>query len=99
MRPLIALITLMLACFYSADVQATTYYTYINGGSSGFWADATTWTTDPSGISLVGSAVPANGDQVIILNGYTVIMNANVSSTGLVITIQNGGALDLRNHT
>lgn len=78
---------------------ATTYYTYTNGGSNGLWAAAGTWTTDPSGVSLVGSAVPGNGDVVYILNGYTVILDANVATTGLTIVINNGGTLDLSTFT
>lgn len=75
--------------------EATVYYTYTNGGSIGNWHDAATWTTDPSGGTLTGSAIPGNNDAVIILNGYAVNLTANVVSTGLAITINNGGVLDL----
>ncbi len=76
-------------------LMAATLYTYTSGGNNGFWNVAGTWTTDPSGLSLTGSAVPGNNDIVIILNGFTVNLNANVSTTGLAITINNGGVLDL----
>src|SRR5690606_5267084 len=92
-------VLLALSWLHTTNASAAAYYTYINGGSTGFWGDASTWTTDPSGISLVGSAVPGNGDLVYILNGYTVILNANVTTTGLTIVINNGGTLDLATHT
>src|SRR5262245_27421190 len=87
--------------FFSAVTPtfAANYYTYINGGNSGNWNDPNIWTTDPSGVTLVGSAVPASGDQVVILNGYTVTLTDNVAETALRITIQNGGTLDLSTYT
>ncbi|MDV3310007.1 MAG: T9SS type A sorting domain-containing protein [Cyclobacteriaceae bacterium] len=91
----------LLCCFITLTVSsfAVTYYTYVNGGSSGFWNNAGTWTTDPSGMSLTGSAVPGNGDVVYILNGYTVNLNANVTTTNLSINILNGGVLNLSTYT
>lgn len=79
--------------------NAISLYTYTNGGSSGLWNVAGTWTTDPTGLTLMGSVVPGNGDAVIILNGFTVTLDANVTSTGLSINIQNGGTLDLSTFT
>lgn len=92
---------LLVCCslLYTYQSLAATYYTYTNAGSSGLWANAGTWTTDPSGVSLTGSAVPGNGDFVTILNGFTVILGANVATTGLTINIQNGGTLDLSTFT
>jgi hypothetical protein len=91
----------LICCFVSSSFAsfAVTYYTYVNGGSTGFWNNANTWTTDPSGMSLTGSAVPGNGDVVYILNGYTVQLSANVTSTNLSINILNGGVLDLQTFT
>lgn len=80
------------------QTKAITYYSYTNGGSSGEWNNANTWTTDPSGGTLTGSAVPGNNDDVVILNGYVVNLTANVLSTGLGITINNGGTLDLHTY-
>src|SRR5690606_4180574 len=45
--------------------------------------------------TLTGSAIPTNNDAVVILNGYTINLTANVVATGLGITINNGGTLDL----
>ena len=87
------------ALMFAHVTWAVNYYTYTGAATSGFWNVAGTWTTDPSGVSLTGSAVPANGDAVTILNGFTVILNANVATTGLTVTINNGGALDLSTFT
>jgi hypothetical protein len=67
------------------------YYSY----QSGNWSNATTWTTDPSGTTLVGSAVPGNGDAFVILSGRTVTLTSNENSTDLSISINSGGILDL----
>ncbi|MEJ1238662.1 T9SS type A sorting domain-containing protein [Chryseolinea sp. T2] len=79
--------------------HAVTYYTYTSAATSGSWHSAATWTTDPSGITLTGSAVPANNDAVVILNGFTVTLTAPVTTTGHSITINNGGVLDLATFT
>lgn len=71
----------------------TTLYSY----QSGAWADANTWTTDPSGSTLVSPIVPGPGDQVVILNGRTV-----TSASSRVIgslNIQDGGILDIGSTT
>ncbi len=60
---------------------------------SGDWSSANTWTTDPSGNTLVSPMVPGAGDQVIILNGRTV--TTSVSRTVGSVTINSGGVLDL----
>lgn len=64
---------------------------------SGDWGNANTWTTDPSGNTLVSPMVPTAGDQVVILNGRTV--NTSVARTVGSVTINNGGVLDLGNST
>lgn len=84
---------------FSTKLSATSYYTYTNAGNNGPWNVAATWTTDPSGTSLVGSAVPGNNDVVHVLNGFTVFLTANVVTTGLTININNGGTLDLATFT
>ncbi|HYF68843.1 MAG TPA: T9SS type A sorting domain-containing protein [Ohtaekwangia sp.] len=81
------------------STMAITLYTYTAGGSSGAWNVAGTWTTDPSGVTLIGSAIPGNNDVVHILNGFTVTLSANVATTGLSINIHNGGTLDLATFT
>ncbi|MGC4022574.1 MAG: hypothetical protein QM734_11815, partial [Cyclobacteriaceae bacterium] len=85
--------------FCSYNSFATTLYTYTGGGSSGNWSTAATWTTDATGLTSTGSAVPANSDVVVILNGYTVTLSANVTTTGLSITIQSGGTLNMSTFT
>ena len=98
-RLILVLFVLTSSLFSYPKALGATLYTYTNGGSSGAWASASTWTTDPSGVSLVGSAVPGNGDVVYILNGFTVVLGANVSTTSLTININNGGTLDLSTFT
>ena len=53
---------------YSAD-----YFSY----QSGDWADPLNWTTDPSGATLVGSAVPGATDNVTVLNGRSIFTLVN----------------------
>lgn len=61
---------------------------------SGNWNNANTWTTDPSGNTLVSPMIPQPGDQVIILNGRT-ITNTSSNDTIGSLTINQGGILDL----
>jgi hypothetical protein len=67
----------------------TTLYSY----QSGDWANLNTWTTDPSGSTLVSSIIPGNGDQVVILPGRTV--TTAISRTIGQLEVQSGGVLDL----
>lgn len=61
---------------------------------SGSWHDANTWTTDPSGNTLVSPMIPQPGDQVVILNGRTVVNTSNADTIGS-LTINQGGTIDL----
>lgn len=70
------------------------FYSYVSGD----WNTASTWTTDPSGTTLINSAVPGSGDQVFILNGRTVT-NAINGLTTASLTIENGATLDLASTT
>ncbi len=67
------------------------YYSY----QTGSWNTTSTWTLDPSGTTQVGGSLPGNNDRVIILSGRTVTLPANIATTGLDITIEDGGYLDL----
>ncbi len=71
---------------------------YLYSYQSGSWDNLNTWTLDPSGTTLTGSALPGVNDNVVILNGRTV-----TKSSGSVVinelTIQNGGFLDLTTTT
>ncbi len=82
---------LVVFLFLSQQLFATNYYSY----QSGLWNNLTTWTTDPSGTTLVGSAVPANTDNVTILDGKTVALSANVTTTGNSISIKALGVLNI----
>lgn len=75
--------------------RAAIYYSYQNGN----WNTANTWTTDPSGTTLISPAVPGSSDQIVILSGKTVSLSANVVTTGHSIKINNGGILNLSIYT
>lgn len=70
----------------------TNYYTYQNGS----WGTAATWTTDPSGITSVGAAVPGASDNVTILNGYTITTDG-ANRTSASLTVNTGGFLYINN--
>lgn len=71
-----------------------TYYSY----QSGSWDLANTWTTDPSGTILTGSAVPGPTDRAVILNGREVNIPTSNKTVGFV-EIRDGSVLDLGNTT
>jgi len=60
---------------------------------SGDWGNANTWTSDPSGNTLISPMVPTSQDQVVILNGRTVTTTASQTVASLVINA--GSILDL----
>lgn len=66
------------------------YYSYQTGN----WNDPDTWTSDPSGTTLVGSSVPGDGDKVVILDGRTISLTTDVSTSELDINIRQNGILD-----
>ena len=73
-----------------------TLYTFNGGGTEGNWTDRTIWTTDPTGSTGINQSVPANGDNVFVTNSFTVYVTGAISTTGLSITVQKGGVLDLQ---
>jgi fibronectin-binding autotransporter adhesin len=73
----------------------TTLYTFNGGGTTGNWNSASTWTTDPTGSTRVAPKIPAANDNVVITNSYVVTVSSAIATTGLKITIQRGGVLDL----
>ncbi|GAB3722145.1 hypothetical protein GCM10027594_02780 [Hymenobacter agri] len=73
-----------------------TLYTFNGGGTSGNWTDANIWTTDPTGSTSVNPRVPTTGDAVVVTNSFVVYVSSAVSTTGLDLTIQRGGVLDLQ---
>ncbi len=68
-----------------------TYYSY----QTGDWNTPDTWTSDPGGTTQVGTTVPGIGDAVIILDGRTVSLPANITTSGLEVKINSGGILDM----
>ncbi|GAB3635227.1 hypothetical protein GCM10027422_08170 [Hymenobacter arcticus] len=73
-----------------------TLYTFNGGGTTGDWTKANTWTTDPTGSTRVAARVPGNGDNIVITNSFVVQVNSAIATTGLKITIQRGGVLNLK---
>ncbi|MFZ4522397.1 MAG: hypothetical protein ACOYNC_11870 [Bacteroidales bacterium] len=78
----------------NSELFAAKYYSYQSGNWSG---TSYVWTTDSTGSTLVGPALPvfANNDIICILTGRYITLNANVTTTGHVITIVVGAVLDL----
>ncbi len=72
-----------------------TYYSY----QAGSWNTASTWTSDPGGTTQVGSTIPGNNDVVVILDGRTVSLQANIIATNLEININSGGILDMETYS
>lgn len=72
-----------------------TLYTFNGGGTSGSWDDASIWTTDPTGSTSIGARIPATNDNVVVTNSFVVLLNNSVTATGLNVTVQRGGVLDL----
>lgn len=68
----------------------TNYYSY----QTGDWDAMNTWTLDPGGTTQTATDIPNSGDNVIILNGRTVTLTADVDTTSLDVTIREGGILD-----
>ena len=71
------------------------FYAY----QSGLWADANSWTRDPSGTTLVNPEVPTPFDSVVVLNGRVITLGANVITASLGINIQAGATLNLQAFT
>ncbi len=89
----------LLAIFFSNFAMGQTLYTFNGGGTSGVWTDPTIWTTDPTGSTSINSRIPASNDNIVVTNSFVVYVNSAVASTGLSITVQRGGVLDLTSTT
>ena len=78
----------------SAPATSNTYYSY----QSGDWNNASSWTSDPSGTTLINSGVPSNSDIVTILNGRTISISANTKQVSS-LALNSGGILDIASTT
>jgi len=74
----------------TAPATSVSLYSY----QSGNWADATSWTSDPSGTLWIYPGVPSASDNVTILNGRTITVSSN-SKQAASLTINQGGILDI----
>ncbi len=91
-----ALLLGLLAILCSNLAIGQTLYTFNGGGTTGVWTDPTIWTTDPTGSTSINSRVPAANDNVVVTNSFVVTVNSAIATTGLNVTIQKGGVLDLQ---
>lgn len=73
----------------STGLKAANYYSYQNGD----WANSTTWTSDPTGLTQVGAGIPGASDNVFIINGRSVF--TSISRTISALQINALGVLDL----
>ena len=73
-----------------ADVPKT-FYSY----QTGDWEQPSTWTFDPGGTTGPGTEIPGDNDEVVILSGRTVTLQADVTNLNLDVVINDGGILDL----
>ncbi|RZL16776.1 MAG: hypothetical protein EOO62_00230, partial [Hymenobacter sp.] len=89
----------LLAVFWGSSAFGKTLYTFNGGGTTGNWSSANTWTTDPTGSTRVGQSVPTTGDAVVVTNSFVLKVPTQVTTSGLSITIQRGGVLDLTSTT
>jgi hypothetical protein len=76
------------------SASAISYYSY----QSGDWADATSWTTDPSGTLWINPGVPGTLDNVTVLNGRTISINSNTIHVAS-LTLNAGGILNINSTT
>ncbi|MDB5269759.1 MAG: hypothetical protein JWP58_2799 [Hymenobacter sp.] len=76
-----------------------TLYTFNGGGTSGDWDAAYSWTTDPTGSTSINSRVPKANDNVVITNSFVLSVKNPVVVTGLNVTVQKGGVLNLTSAT
>lgn len=76
----------------TSSAYPSVWYSYQNG----VWNNSDVWTLDPSGTTLVNPLLqyPSFGDEVVILNGFTVTSNVNNSMLAKT-TIQGGAILDM----
>ncbi|MVN76585.1 T9SS type A sorting domain-containing protein [Hymenobacter sp. HMF4947] len=89
----------LFAIFWSNLAIGQTLYTFNGGGTSGNWNNSNTWTTDPTGSTKVASRVPTANDNVVVTNSFVVSVTDPIATTGLKVTIQRGGVLDLTSST
>ncbi|AMR28385.1 hypothetical protein A0257_15665 [Hymenobacter psoromatis] len=72
-----------------------TLYTFNGGGTTGNWNSASSWTTDPTGSTAINQQVPTTGYSVVVTNSFVVTVTTAITTTGLNVTVQKGGVLDL----
>jgi hypothetical protein len=91
---------LVIFCLFSVSVSnaQTTYYSY-RGINNSSWNDPLTWTTTVNGEDSQNPSVPGNGDIVYIVQNRTVLLPANIATTGLRVIVEEGSILDFNSFT
>ena len=75
----------------AVSVPTNVFYSY----QSGNWSDVSTWTKDPSGTTQTATSIPGDDDFIVILDGRTVTLDANIASENMDITIRQNGIIDM----
>ncbi len=87
---------LLLLFILTKEAGAQTYYSYKNGGN---WHDPATWTSDPTGESLLppgGMGIPSDNATVYIThNTHPVVLQQQVEQSNLSVNIAAGAVLSL----
>lgn len=88
--------SLQTGTYYYTIGNTTAYPTTWYSFQTGVWSNPDVWTQDPSGTNLINplTQIPEPGDQVVILNGFTVTVDINSITTG-TMEIEGGAILDL----
>lgn len=73
------------------NVNAVIYYSRTSGGN---WTDNSTWSTVTYGNSTNTGTFPRSGDYAYIGDGYTIIVNANCTTSHLIIGQGSTGVLE-----
>lgn len=73
------------------NVNAVIYYSRTSGGN---WTDNSTWSTVTYGNSTNTGTFPKSGDYAYIGNGYTIIVNANCTTSYLIVGQGSSGVLE-----
>ena len=71
--------------------NAATYYSRTSGGN---WTDNSTWSTVTYGSSTNTGTFPKSGDYAYIGDGYTILVNANCTTSFLIVGQGSSGVLE-----
>jgi hypothetical protein len=86
--------------FYGVAFESVTYYSR-TATLGGDWDDPTSWTTvsDGSGAALAAGIYPTSSDNVIILSGHTITIDAVTDNQGLGVSANGLGRTNVGTFT